>query len=191
MNVNYTLTERAGQNYLILSLKNSMVRYAMERYVEVELLLSEETGLKIPNTSIVEKEFYTVPKDFFLKGGDTASDGLLVKHVDEDGNETTEFISPTIYYETENACYIDSEEIQAGETLLKQNSSEQYVLGSDTAVLKGVYNINKGYAVFKQIDILYQNEEYTVVRTGTSYGIALYDHIALDGSKVKENELVK
>ena len=65
------------------------------------------------------------------------------------------------------------------------------MLGSDTAVLKGVYNINKGYAVFKQIDILYQNEEYTVVRTGTSYGIALYDHIALDGSKVKENELVK
>ncbi len=56
--------------------------------------------------------------------------------------------------------------------------------------LKGVYNINKGYAVFKQIDILAQNNKYTIVDTGTSYGVALYDHIALDGSKIKENQLV-
>ena len=39
-----------------------MVRYAKDRYAEVELLLSEETGLKIPNSAITEKEFYTVPK---------------------------------------------------------------------------------------------------------------------------------
>ena len=56
--------------------------------------------------------------------------------------------------------------------------------------LTGVYNINKGYAVFKQIDILAQNNKYTIVDTGTSYGVALYDHIALDGSKIKENQLV-
>ena len=29
-----------------------MVRYAADRYVDVELLLAEETGLKIPNTAI-------------------------------------------------------------------------------------------------------------------------------------------
>ena len=57
--------------------------------------------------------------------------------------------------------------------------------------MEGVYNINKGYAVFKQIDLLFQNEEYSVVRTGTSYGIALYDHIALEGNKVKENDLIQ
>ena len=45
-------------------------------------------------------------------------------------------------------------------------------------------------AVFKQIDILAQNNKYTIVDTGTSYGVALYDHIALDGSKIKENQLV-
>lgn len=26
--------------------------------------------------------------------------------------------------------------------------------------------------------------------TGTTYGIALYDHIALDGSKIHENDLI-
>ena len=45
--------------------------------------------------------------------------------------------------------------------------------------------------MFKQIDILYQNEEYTIVKTGTSYGISLYDHIALDGSKIKEHDLIQ
>ena len=71
---------------------------------------------------------------------------------------------------------------------------EPYVMrvfsASVGAALSGVYNVNKGYAIFKQIDILYQNAEYTIVRTGTKYGISLYDHIALNGSDVTEGELV-
>ena len=57
--------------------------------------------------------------------------------------------------------------------------------------LIGVYNINKGYAVFKQINIMSQNEDYAIVETKTSYGLSLYDHIALNGSKVKENQLMR
>jgi hypothetical protein len=188
---NYQMVEKNNQIYLILSLKNSMVRYAKERYLEVELLLAEETGLKIPNSSIIDKEFYTIPIDYFMKGGDSNAEGLLIAGTDEAGNTATEFISPTIYYETDQFYYVDSEDVSAGDIVLKSDSNATYVVGTDTAVLKGVYNINKGYAVFKQIDILYQNKEYTIVRTGTTYGIALYDHIALDGSKVNENELIK
>lgn len=191
MYANYTIQKKGEQYYMILSLKSSMVRYAMERYIEIELIQNEETGLKIPNSAITEKEFYTIPVDVFLKGGDSSEDGLLVKRMDSEGKVTTEFISPTVYFETEDYYYIDSEKISAGDILVKQNSSEEYVVGSQTASLKGVYNINKGYAVFKQIDILYQNEEYSIVETGTKYGIALYDHIALDSTKVNENELIK
>ena len=36
---------------------NSMVRYAEERYLDLELILEDETGLKIPKTAKVEKEF--------------------------------------------------------------------------------------------------------------------------------------
>jgi hypothetical protein len=189
--VNYQMVEQDGQIYLILSLKNSMVRYAKERYLEVELLMSEETGLKIPNSSITDKEFYTIPIEYFLKGGDSDADGLLLYSKDESGETITEFVAPTIYYETDSYYYVDSEDVSAGDIILKSNSNSTYVIGTDTAVLKGVYNINKGYAVFKQIDILYQNKEYTIVKTGTTYGIALYDHIALDASKVNENELIK
>ncbi len=188
---NYTIQEKDGKQYLILSLKSGMVRYALERYVEIELLMSEETGLKIPNSAITEKEFFTVPKDYFLKGGDSDKEGILVVKTDKNGKSTTEFVSPTVYYATDDAYYIDGENVSADDSIQKPDSGESYVAGTKTASLQGVYNINKGYAVFKQIDILYQNEEYTIIKTGTTYGIALYDHIALDGTKIDENQLIK
>ena len=126
-----------------------------------------------------------------MKGGDSTADGLLIERTDKNGKSSTEFVVPTIYYETDDYCYIDSEKVQAGERLIKPNSTETYVVGTDTASLQGVYNVNKGYAVFKQIDLLYQSEEYSIVKTGTTYGINLYDHIALDSSKVNENDLIK
>lgn len=187
----YTLTNRDGQDYLILTLKNSMIRYAKDRYIEVELLLTEGTGLKIPNSAITEKKFFTVPKEYFMRGGDSQSEGILVERTDKNGKKYTEFIAPTIYYETEEYYYIDNEEVSSKDSILKPDSSTSCKAGEKTAALQGVYNINKGYAVFKQIDILYQNEEYSIVRKGTDYGIALYDHIALDGSKIKENDLIQ
>ena len=44
--------------------------------------------------------------------------------------------------------------------------------------------------IFKQINILYQNAEYAIVEKQIAYGIAQYDHIALDASKIKEHELI-
>ncbi len=186
-----TVTRKGEQDYLILKLNHSMVRYAKDRFLEIELLLNEETGLKIPNSAITEKEFYTIPAEYFMKGGDSDSDGLLVERIDDEGKRTTEFLVPVIYYETDEQYYVDGEHVSAGDRIIKSDSDSAYTVGTDTAKLKGVYNINKGYAVFKQIDILYQSEEYTIVRTGTTYGISLYDHIALDGTKINENDLIR
>ncbi len=191
MYAEYEVREIKGEQFLVLTMKNAMVRYVNERFLEVELLLEEETGLKIPNSSIVEKEFYTIPIEYFIKGDDSSAEGLLIERTDKDGKKTMEFVAQTIYYATDEVYYIDSEYVQAGDVLQKPNSSEQYVIGTDTATLLGVYNINKGYAVFKQIEIMIQNEEYSIVKTGTSYGISLYDHIALDSTKIQEDELIK
>ncbi|MBR2402689.1 MAG: hypothetical protein IKB01_07975 [Lachnospiraceae bacterium] len=191
MYAEYEIREDNGSCYMVLSFKNAMIRYASERFLEVELLLAEEAGLKIPNSAIVEKEFYTIPVEYFLKGDDSSADGLLIEKTDREGKQTTEFIDPTIYYRTEEFCYIDSEYVQAGDRIIKPDSVDKYVIGDDTDTLQGVYNINKGYAVFKQIEVMLQNEEYSIIKTGTSYGVALYDHIALDGSKIQEDELIK
>ncbi len=177
---------KAGNYYLVLTLDDGVSRYATQRLINISFNLEEEEGLKIPNTSIVEKEFFTIPKSYFYKGGDSSSSGVLV--IDEEGN--AEFVTPTIYYETDDYYYVDSYDIDYGATIRKPDSQITYTVGSETDSLLGVYNINKGYAVFKQIDILYQNADYSIVALGTSYGLSNYDHIALDGNSVSENELI-
>ena len=176
------------QNYLVLSFNSSMVRFISDRYIELELGDEDAKGLKIPNSAIVEKEFLVVPKKYFTYGGDDSDLGLL-KVITEKGETTVEFIETDLYYETETAYYVDEDELEEGDVICESDSSDQYSI-TNTATLQGVYNINKGYAVFKQIDILAQNEEYAILKTGTSYGLSLYDHIAMNGSEISEGELI-
>ena len=56
--------------------------------------------------------------------------------------------------------------------------------------LHGVYNINKGYAVFREVTIIDENEEYCVVESNNIYGLAAYDYIVLDATQVSEDEIV-
>ena len=155
--------------------------------MDIEVVTKSITGLKIPVSAITSKEFFTIPKEYFTE----KLDGLLLKGFDKETNtETTTQVFPTIYYATEDYYYIDSEYISSGDIIKKPDSTLTYVVGSHTDSLQGVYNINKGYAVFKQINILYQNAEYAIVETKTSYGISLYDHIALDANSIKEHELI-
>lgn len=185
----FDIIERDGVTYLSLSLSNSMIRFAAERFIEIELIFDEESGLKIPNSAIAKKDFFTIPMEFFQKGGDSNALGIVVKKADKTGKTTDTFIAPTIYFSTETSYYVDGEDILDGDTVVKPNSSEIYTI-HDTGKLDGVYNINKGYAVFKQIDIIYQNEEYSIIRSGTDYGVSLYDHIALDGNTVGQFEMI-
>ena len=181
----YSCKQIDSAYYIILDLRNNMIRFANDRYNEIELLMDEQSGLKIPNTAITSKDFFIVPKTYFLKGGDSNSLGILVSGSDG----TTSFVNTTIYYATDDNYYIDEDEILTGSVIKKSDSNETYTI-SDMDSLDGVYNINKGYAIFKQIDILFQNKEYAIVRTGTDYGLSLYDHIALEGNKVQENDLI-
>lgn len=187
--VPFSLMKKDGSYYITLTLRTAMIRYVNDRFVDVELVLSEKTGLKIPNSSITSKEFYTVPKNYFTQGGNSSAPGLLIQNNNSKKNAVT-LVQPTIYYESKKAYYIDDEYVNAGDIVVQNDSSSKYTIGDDIGTLTGVYNINKGYAVFKQINILSQNDNYAIVDPKTDYGIALYDHIALDGSKVKENQLV-
>ena len=187
-NVSCNIMKHENKYFLNISLKKAMVRYANERFIDIELVMSEKTGLKIPQSAITTKEFFTIPKIYFTIGGDSSEPGLMIKHTD-DGENTVKLVNPTLYYETEEFYYVDNEEVSEGDLVLMSDSQSTYQVGTDKDSLIGVYNINKGYAVFKQINVIYENEEYAIVETKTAYGISLYDHIALDASEIKENQL--
>ena len=185
----YRFREAEGENLLILKLNHSMVRYANERFTEVELKLDQKTGLKIPNTAIVEKNFFLIPKQYVTRGGDSNRNGVTRKSVNEDGEEVLTFLPTEPFFETEESYYIEEDPLAKGDVLVAPEGGSTYPVSAHAA-LSGVYNVNKGYAVFRKIDPVYANAEYTIVKTGTEYGLSLYDHIALNGSDVSENQLV-
>ena len=180
-----TYTNVDGQSFVQLTFTNSMITFCRDRFLNVELITEDETGLKIPNSSIVNKSFFLIPKSYLINNNDNTS-GVLREKYDEQGNATTEFVSLNVYNETDTEYYIDTDTLRAGDTLIKPDSNERYTV-SKTDTLIGVYNINKGYADFRQVKILYQNDEYAIVRSNTMYGLNVYDYIVLDSSTVDEN----
>ena len=184
-----SFTNEKGDIFVKLTFTNSMITFCNERFVDIELILEDETGLKIPNSSIVEKEFFIVPKGYVTKGGNSNASGVLREAYTEEGEATTEFVEASIYNETEEEYYLDGASLRIGEYIVMPETSEKYAL-SKRGSLIGVFNINKGYADFKQINILYNNDEYSIVQSNTSYGLNVYDYIVLDATTVSEDELI-
>lgn len=178
-------------SFLQLTFNSSMVRYISDRYLEVELGSDDQSGLKIPNSAITTKEFLLIPSDYISQGVNSSDQGVIKITTDNRGKESAEFIQTDIYDtdEENNVCYIDEESLSVGDVIQKPDSDERYTI-RETGEKEGVYNMNRGYAVFRIIEPVSNNsnEEYTIVETGTSYGLSLYDRIALDGSSVTEGE---
>lgn len=172
-----------------LEFTNSMITFVTERFIDVELITDTQTGLKVPNSAITNKEFFLVPKEYITKGGNSGQTGVLRQAAGENGQLTTEFVATQIYEETDTDYYLDTVALRVGDHLIMPDSNEEYTV-SKSGSLIGVYNINKGYADFKQIQILQQNEEYSIIKSNTTYGLSAYDHIVLDAQSVDPDEMI-
>lgn len=107
----------------------------------------------------------------------------------EDGNRGTEYMDVSVYSIVEGEYYVETEALKSGDHLVIEDTQETYTV-SKRATLIGVFNMNKGYADFRQIEILYQNEEYAIVKPNTSYGLRVYDLIVQDASSVSADQFI-
>ena len=178
-----------GAYYGIITFANGMIRYVNDRFLDIELVTNTQTGLKIPISSIITKSFYVIPEDFAVTGGDSNSLGFLRLTQDEEGTARAVFVSDTLYEHKDGCYYVDSDEFDAGDILVKGGTTGERFIVGETRLLEGVYSINKGYAVFRKIVIIDKNEDYAIVEKGTTYGIAQFDYIVLDAADVKESEI--
>lgn len=174
--------------YVALSFTNSMVTYCGDRFLDIELITEEQKGLKVPNTAIVESDFFLVPKEF-ITTGTGGNRGVILQTYTENGQKNTEFIASSPYSETDTQYYLDETKLSVGDVIIKPDSEETFTI-SEQAPLVGVYNINKGYADFREVNVLYKNEEYSIVQPNTTYGLAEYDYIVLDASSISADELI-
>lgn len=182
--------ERGTEQSLVeLQLNNSMISFAKDRLLDIEIILENENGLKIPNSSIVEKEFYLIPKEYAASDEKGNVEYFMRETVDENGAIITEKLTIPIYSESETDYYVDTYSLRVGDNICKSDSMDKYPI-SKIGTLIGVYNINKGFADFKEITILYSNDEYSIVKSNTNYGLLEYDYIVLDAESINEHDFI-
>lgn len=133
---------------------NSMIRYAKDRFLNIELILEQESGLKIPKSSVIEKDFYIVPSEYMTSNESGTTQGFLIK---EDGESV--FHTVEIYHITEDGdVYLNPGDFGANTLLINPETSESYQLKE-----KGLY---MGYTVLiKDIPSLSRSQSYVKMKT--------------------------
>ena len=180
-----------GGKLAMVTLNDYMSSYSADRMVSFQLVKPVITGLKVPRTSVVSSELYTIPVEYACKPENTNDVQFFRIPA---GKTEYEEIAPDISYVDSKYYYVECSEFQPGDRILKKDETgkingQEYEIGSKKT-LKGVYNVNKGFAVFEVVEILDENDTYCIVQSGTVYGLAVYDHIVLNASTVDEDDLL-
>lgn len=187
--VYYDLYKKGNGYFAKVDMSRYMINFIDDRFIELELSFNSAEGLKIPNSAILKQEFFLVPLEYLTQGAGDDTLGIVVEAYDENGDMYLDFRSATIYYSDETYAYVSTELLDAGDYIINQSENDRKKI-SETKELEGVYNVNKGYCVFRVISRIYSNEEYSIVEPDSVYGISSYDHIVVDATTVKEQEII-
>lgn len=175
-----------GMYYALLYFTDSAIRFLDYRFMEVELQLKQEVGLKVPVTSSVSKAFYEVPIDFVTRGGNFDEPGVLKKIVSSDNTVSYSFTEIDNIPIKKDVAYIAVSAFEGDAVIAKPEDTSHELRLTDKVNLLGVYNVNKGYTDFNYINVIDKNDQYYVVDDKTST-LKEYDYIILDSTNVEEN----
>ena len=155
-------------------------------------MMNKKEGLKIPTSAIVDRSFYKIPEEYAIQNQDTEQEiALKVEHFGEDSSSSIKYVTANVYRHADGYYLVDMGLFNVGDYIQLDNSAKRFQIQEDNVeTLHGVYNINKGYTVFREITILDENEEYCIVESNNIYGLAAYDYIALNADEVGEDQIV-
>ncbi len=171
-----------------LDFSSGLIRYIDSRFIDIELVTNSAVGLKIPVSSILAKSFYTIPEEYAAFGGNSSNIGFMKSVTDRSGNVSSVFENVTVYAHKDKRYYVDGTCFKEGDIVTRDGSTDRYII-RDSAILEGVYCMNKGYALFRQIEILDKNEDYCIVAANTDYGISQFDNIVENASSVRDSQI--
>lgn len=188
----FSLKQINGRNYGELVLNEGMVRYASDRFLDIELIIDTQEGFKIPSTSVTQQSFYKIPFDYVYSGNK-----VLIK--DNDNSVQQQSLNIYNYYVEEidkstNTVisayyYVPLSNLSLNDIIVQQETNNEFTV-SETEILHGVYNLNKGYSTLTYVEIINQSDEYYIISDLPSYSVLNYDYIALYADKINDGELV-
>ena len=178
--------ERDNKHLVELSTSRFMERYINDRFLRIEFSLRHAKGLKIPNSSILKKEYYEVPQDFITVNNGKQT--IVKQTVDPEKGTGVENIDITSSFTDDEKTYIRDSRLSAGDTLLS-GSGGLFTLNKKMD-RDGVYSVNEGFCRFRPVNILYQNKEYSIIADDTKDGLKSFDHIVVDPSELTDNDFI-
>ena len=175
-----------------IRLRNSLVRYVSDRYLDIELLMDSRKGLKIPTSAVSEKSFLKIPLEYVTVNEDDSQEvTFLREYYRKDGSEASAYVTTRVYDRQNDGIMISNSLLRDGDYVVREGTTKKHqVVPEDRVTIQGVYNINKGYAVFREVKIVDENEEFCIVEPYNPYGLAAHDYIALNAGAVKEDDIV-
>ena len=179
-----------GEYFANITLDKLMVNYCNERFLSVEIVMTRQDGLNIPNSSIVEKQVLKIPMAYITAGSNSSQEVFFnVRTLDEEGNLSIRQVEPAIYGNDGSYYFVNPNDFEE-DAILVLNNSDQTLKISDLGriTLTGVYSANRGVAEFYPIEILTGDSEFTIIEAGGN--IALYDRIILNAAAVEEGQII-
>jgi len=146
-----------------------------------------------------------VPEQYVINSEEKGV-GVYKEVIQSDGSAKAVFTKVSIYAKQGNSYYISAsglttEDYLIGASVEKSEDGTSEKITTDptnrhliavSAPLTGVYSVNRGYCIFRQIDILSETSDhnYYIINTGTYYGLSAYDRIILNAGLVTENQII-
>lgn len=186
----YEIINGSDGTYINISIDKYLSNFLSERFVSIEIIKEEDTGLKVPVSALVEKDIYKIPISYLSAGGNQSSlNRINVQVRDESGEITIKQVTPTIYKTDEEYCYVDPLAFSDTDVLLDINTNQTIAVSLlEINKLTGVYLANRGTAEFRMVTVIKTVDEFALVNNDEE--LKVYDNIILDSSKVKENQII-
>ncbi len=188
-----TFFQKEGGYFMLINMNRCISDFLSDRYIAVNISLDAIEGLKIPETAVLQKNYYRIPSSYFISGGNSQkpNTGLLFKETDPvTGESAYNFKEVNVFVSIDGFNYVDCRDFDENSYISLPDLSTDNMLVTFITKLEGAFNINKGYAVFKRIERITTENGYIIIKNNTSSGLSAYDHIALDASAVTEDEVI-
>ena len=177
------VTGADGSYFLKLDLSRYLIQFISDRFARIRISMAEESGYKLPVTSLTKENFYMIPLAYKTDAG-------FIKVTYENAAEKVEVLDPLIAYEDEEYCYIALNAIESGTILAKTDSDERYTVRL-TAELEGVYKISKGFTEFCPVVVLDRTDDYILAAKNTRGGVSAYDAILLNAKGYTSGQILQ
>ena len=185
-NAGITHIDQNGTHLVQLTTSRFMERYINDRFLSIEFGIKRAKGLKIPNSSILKKDYYVVPTEFVSNINNRYT--VVRQYLDEENKTQVENIDITSYYVEDDLGYVRDDRLHDGDNLLSPNGG-LFTLATHE-IRDGVYSVNEGFCRFKPVDVLYHNKEYSIISDTTRDGLSPFDHIIVDPGELNDDDFI-